>query len=188
MEGAEKTGDRSGAQPGTPALEVVGLVKRYGRTLAVKGVDLRVERGQVFGLLGPNGSGKTTTLSCALGLLHPTSGSCTVLGEPAKALHRTRGRVGCVFDVTVGFYGRQLEATYQITEFDPQCCVEWSIDGKGSGTTRIDVVAHGTGSTIDYRVDLEMKGFARMLDRGLAVALEGIGENAERGLRRQFGR
>ena len=62
----------------------------------MKGVDLRVERGQVFGLLGPNGSGKTTTLSCALGLLHPTGGTRTVLGEPAKALHRTRGRVGCV--------------------------------------------------------------------------------------------
>lgn len=82
-----------------PALEVRGLVKRYGRTEAVKGVDLTVERGQVYGLLGPNGSGKTTSLSCALGLLQPTSGTCTVLGVPARKLHKTRGRVGCVFDV-----------------------------------------------------------------------------------------
>lgn len=92
----------------SPALEVTGLVKRYGRTLAVKGVDLRVERGQVFGLLGPNGSGKTTTLSCALGLLHPTDGTCTVLGEPATALHRTRGRVGCVFDVPALLRGHTI--------------------------------------------------------------------------------
>ena len=85
--------------PATVALSVRGLRKRYGATEAVKGIDLTVEKGQVYGLLGPNGSGKTTTLSCALGLLRPTSGTCTVLGHPAKRLHRTRGRVGCVFDV-----------------------------------------------------------------------------------------
>lgn len=91
------------AEPGTDsanvALSVRGLRKRYGATEAVKGVDLTVERGQVYGLLGPNGSGKTTTLSCALGLLKPTAGRCTVLGHPAKKLHKTRGKVGCVFDV-----------------------------------------------------------------------------------------
>ena len=105
---AEKEGAEDDSQPSTAALEVAGLVKRYGRTLAVKGADLRVERGQVFGLLGPNGSGKTTTLSCALGLLHPTDGTCTVLGEPATALHRTRGRVGCVFDVPALLRGHSI--------------------------------------------------------------------------------
>ena len=63
------------------ALRVRGLRKRYGATEAVKGVDLTVQPGQVYGLLGPNGSGKTTTLSCALGLLAPTSGTCEVLLE-----------------------------------------------------------------------------------------------------------
>lgn len=81
------------------ALTVRALRKSYGATDAVKGIDLTVERGQVYGLLGPNGSGKTTTLSCALGLLPATSGECHVLGVPAKKLHRTLGRVGCVFDV-----------------------------------------------------------------------------------------
>lgn len=71
------------------ALRVRGLRKRYGATEAVKGVDLTVQPGQVYGLLGPNGSGKTTTLSCALGLLAPTSGTCEVLGVPSSALHRT---------------------------------------------------------------------------------------------------
>ena len=84
---------------GDAALRVRDLRKRYGATEAVKGVDLTVGRGQVYGLLGPNGSGKTTTLSCALGLLAPTSGTCEVLGVPSPSLHRTMGRVGCVFDV-----------------------------------------------------------------------------------------
>ena len=87
------------ASSSDPALQVRSLRKRYGATEAVKGVDLTVGRGQVYGLLGPNGSGKTTTLSCALGLLAPTSGTSEVLGVPSHALHRTRGRVGCVFDV-----------------------------------------------------------------------------------------
>lgn len=95
---------------------------------------------------------------------------------------------GRAFDVVVGFYGRQLAATYQIIAVDPNRYVEWTIEGKASGTTRIDVAAQGPGSTIDYRVELSMNGIARMLDRGLTVALEGIGENAERGLRRTFGR
>jgi ABC-type multidrug transport system ATPase subunit len=80
------------------ALEVRGLVKRYAGVLAVDRVDLTVEEGQIFGLLGPNGSGKTTTLSCSLGLMRPSEGSVHVLGHPASALHRTRGAVGVVFD------------------------------------------------------------------------------------------
>lgn len=80
------------------ALEVRGLVKRYGAVTAVEHVDLEVPFGSVFGLLGPNGSGKTTTLSCSLGLVRPSAGSIRVLGEPASALHRTRGAVGVVFD------------------------------------------------------------------------------------------
>lgn len=91
------------------ALEVRGLWKRYGSAVAVRDVSLTVERGQMYGLLGPNGSGKTTTLSCALGLLAPSSGKCTVLGEPATKLHRTRGKVGCVFDVPALLRGHTIE-------------------------------------------------------------------------------
>lgn len=59
---------------------------------------MEVTRGQIHGFLGPNGSGKTTTLRCALGLLPLDSGSVSVLGQPPHALHRTRGRVAVVFD------------------------------------------------------------------------------------------
>ncbi|CAG6397823.1 ATP-binding cassette domain-containing protein [Actinacidiphila cocklensis] len=60
-----------------------GLTKRYGPQTGVFGLDLRVRRGEVFGFLGPNGSGKTTTMRMLVGLIRPTSGTATVLGHPA---------------------------------------------------------------------------------------------------------
>jgi len=79
-------------------LSITSLTKRFGRLLAVDGLSLDVERGDVFGLLGPNGSGKTTTLACALGLMRPDAGTVRVLDRPAERIHETRGRVGAVFD------------------------------------------------------------------------------------------
>lgn len=81
-------------------LEVRALEKRYGRVRAVRGVTFEVERGRIHGFLGPNGSGKTTTLACALGLLRPTSGEVRVLGVPSSRIHETRGRVASVFDAS----------------------------------------------------------------------------------------
>ncbi|MEE8467705.1 MAG: ABC transporter ATP-binding protein [Planctomycetota bacterium] len=83
------------------AVEIRNLTKCYGRVTAVDGVSLDIEEGAIFGLLGPNGSGKTTTLSCALGLLRPTSGEVRILGERWGRMHRTRGRVGVVFDAPI---------------------------------------------------------------------------------------
>jgi ABC-type multidrug transport system ATPase subunit len=79
-------------------LEVEGLIKRYGNVRAVEDVSLHVARGEIYGLVGPNGSGKTTTLSCALGLLRPDAGRVRVLGLPAREIHRSGGRVAVVFD------------------------------------------------------------------------------------------
>ena len=64
----------------TPALEIRGLTKQFGDTLAVNCVDLVVPSGSFFGLVGPNGAGKTTTLSMATGLLRPDSGTVAVHG------------------------------------------------------------------------------------------------------------
>jgi ABC-type multidrug transport system ATPase subunit len=64
----------------SPLVEVTGLTKRYGDTIAVDGVDLTVRPGEVYGFLGPNGAGKTTTLRILTGLISPTSGSVRVLG------------------------------------------------------------------------------------------------------------
>ena len=75
-----------------------GLVKRYGEIVAVDGVDLTVEHGDVFGYLGPNGAGKTTLLRILLGLIRPTTGSAQLFGrdplvEGAKALEGVAGFV-----------------------------------------------------------------------------------------------
>src|SRR5215475_16139681 len=58
------------------------LTKRYGRVLAVDGVDLDVREGDRYGFLGPNGSGKTTVVRMLLGLVYATSGTIEVLGQP----------------------------------------------------------------------------------------------------------
>ncbi|MFK4084555.1 ABC transporter ATP-binding protein [Kribbella sp. NPDC020789] len=68
-------------------VEVTGLTKRYGSTVAVDGVDLTVLRGEVYGFLGPNGAGKTTTLRILTGLIAPSAGRVRVLGStPGQAL------------------------------------------------------------------------------------------------------
>jgi ABC-2 type transport system ATP-binding protein len=66
------------------AVELKGVVKRYNEILAVDHVDLTIKAGEIFGLLGPNGSGKSTTLKMLLGLVHPDSGSVSVLGTDVQ--------------------------------------------------------------------------------------------------------
>jgi ABC-2 type transport system ATP-binding protein len=85
-------------------LEVVGLRKTYRRVLrgpqrAVDGLDMVVEPGEVHGFLGPNGSGKTTTLRALLGLVRPNAGRMTLLGQPVpRALPRIMPRVGAIVE------------------------------------------------------------------------------------------
>ncbi|MCA9859126.1 MAG: ABC transporter ATP-binding protein [Thermomicrobiales bacterium] len=74
-----------GSAPGTPIIEVRGLIKRYGTLTAVDGVDLTVYSGEVFGILGPNGAGKTTTLEMIEGLRQPDAGTITVAGYDTRS-------------------------------------------------------------------------------------------------------
>lgn len=86
-------------------IETRGLTKRYGRVVAVEDLNLAVEEGEVFGLLGPNGSGKTTTILMLLGLTEPTAGEARVLGlDPMREPLKVKARVGYLPD-QVGFYG-----------------------------------------------------------------------------------
>lgn len=74
----------------TPSvIETHALSKRYGKHLAVDRLDLTVPEGSVFGFLGPNGSGKTTTIRMLMGLIEPTSGRAEVLGRPMPRAART---------------------------------------------------------------------------------------------------
>ncbi len=69
------------APTGEPAIDVRGLVKRFGQKAAVAGIDLAVWPGEFFGFLGPNGAGKSTTMKILSGLMRPTSGSVRVAGR-----------------------------------------------------------------------------------------------------------
>jgi len=78
-----------------PAIEVSGIRKVYGRTVAVDDVSFDVHPGEIFGLIGPNGAGKTTTMECVEGLRRPDRGSITVLGlDPRRDVYRLQDRIG----------------------------------------------------------------------------------------------
>ena len=83
----------------TAVISTRGLVKRYGRLRAVDGIDLEVRTGDVYGFLGANGSGKTTTVRMLLGLVLPTSGEIELLGERMpRAGRRVLPRVGALVE------------------------------------------------------------------------------------------
>lgn len=91
------------------AVQTRGLRKTFGAVVAVEGLDLEIRRGEVFGMLGPNGSGKTTTIRMLCGLLTPTSGDATVVGHDLRSgqagIRRSIGymsqRFGLYDDLTV---------------------------------------------------------------------------------------
>ncbi|HVK12441.1 MAG TPA: ABC transporter ATP-binding protein, partial [Gemmataceae bacterium] len=106
-------------------VETRSLTKEYrdfwGRRkkVALNALDLQIKRGEIFGLLGPNGSGKTTTIKLLLGLLFPTKGEATVFGMPAADVRKNE-RIGYLpeesylyrflnAEETLDFYGRLFD-------------------------------------------------------------------------------
>jgi ABC-type multidrug transport system ATPase subunit len=103
-------------------LTVNKLTKNFGRLCAVNQIDLEVKQGQVFGMLGPNGSGKTTTLGMLMGVVNPTAGQFTWFGEAPT--HHIRKKIGAVLEHPI-FYPylsgqKNLELNATIKESDPQ--------------------------------------------------------------------
>ena len=102
------TASRSPAPPAGPldpdaAISIRGLAKRYGEFTAVDGLDLDIERGEIFALLGPNGAGKTTTVEICEGYRPRDAGDVRVLGEdPASAGRRWKAQVGIVLQSGAG--------------------------------------------------------------------------------------
>ena len=102
-------------------LSISKLTKTFGKLCAVNNLDMEVKRGQVFGLLGPNGSGKTTTLGMLMGVVNPTSGSFSWFGE--QPTHLTRKKIGAVLEHPI-FYPylsgqKNLELNAMIKGADP---------------------------------------------------------------------
>ena len=86
---------------GGAAIEVRGLTKSYGEVHAVRGIDLTVERGQIFALLGPNGAGKTTTVEILEGYRSRDGGTVEVLGyDPARQRQRLKRQIGIVLQAS----------------------------------------------------------------------------------------
>jgi ABC-2 type transport system ATP-binding protein len=78
-----------------PVIQVSGVRKTYGSTLAVDEVSFEVTEGEIFGLIGPNGAGKTTTMECIEGLRRPDRGAISVLGlDPFRQVYKLQERIG----------------------------------------------------------------------------------------------
>lgn len=82
---AEAAAEEVAAWGGPAAIASSGLTKRFGSQVVVDAIDLVVPRGAVYGFIGPNGSGKTTTIRMLLGLVRPDAGDCSLLGRPMPA-------------------------------------------------------------------------------------------------------
>lgn len=136
-------------------LEVDSLLKRYGKNTAVNGVSFRVEKGQVFGLLGPNGSGKTTLLGCLTGILIADQGNFSWFGN--EEFSSARKRIGALIE-TPNFYPylsawKNLEIVAKI---------------KGCELSRIDVVLKEV-ELFDRKNDA-FKTFSLGMKQRLAIA------------------
>jgi ABC-2 type transport system ATP-binding protein len=105
-----------------------GLTKRFGRVTAVEDVDLEVTAGERYGFLGPNGSGKTTTVRMLLGLVYATSGTIEVLGRPVpRGLSDVLPRVGALVEGPAAY--PHLSAAANLSLLD--AAAPWASDGPG---------------------------------------------------------
>jgi ABC-2 type transport system ATP-binding protein len=78
-----------------PVIQVSGIRKTYGRTVAIDEVSFEVKDGEIFGLIGPNGAGKTTTMECVEGIRKPDHGAISVLGlDPFRQVYKLQDRIG----------------------------------------------------------------------------------------------
>ena len=135
--------------PQGPAVEVIGVRKRYGEVRALDGIDLAVERGTVFGLLGPNGAGKTTTVRVLTTTARPDEGTARVLGvDVARRPQRVRSLIG-------------LAGQY--------AAVDERLTGR-ENLVLIGQLTHQPRSSLHARADelLELFGLTRAADRPLS--------------------
>lgn len=143
-------------------IEARGLTKRYGNFTAVDNLDLIVRRGEVYGLLGPNGSGKTTTILMLLGLTEPTAGTVRVVGfDPARQPLSVKSRAGYMPD-QVGFYD-ELTAYENLTYIA-------KLNGipRGEARKRIEAALERVG--LSEVTDKRVGTFSRGMRQRLAVA------------------
>lgn len=103
-------------------LSVNGLSKEFGRIRAVNNIALEVKAGQVFGMLGPNGSGKTTTLGMLMGVVNPTAGQFTWFGETPS--NEVRKKIGAVLEHPIFYPYLTGQKNLELNAMIKQCPVE----------------------------------------------------------------
>jgi ABC-2 type transport system ATP-binding protein len=145
------------------AFDCEQLVKRYGETLALGGVDLDVQPGELVGLLGPNGAGKSTLVKIACGLVRPTDGVAHVAGEPAgsAAARATLGYLAELFRFPGWLRGEELLELHQR--------LAGSDGGEAERRELLELV--GLADAGDTRIEAMSKGMQQRL--GIAQALIG---------------
>ncbi|MBI2868123.1 MAG: ABC transporter ATP-binding protein [Chloroflexi bacterium] len=146
-----------------PAVRLAGLTKAFkGGVIAVTDLNLTVGRGQVFGLLGPNGCGKTTTLRMMLGLVHPTSGSAYIFGHQMTPGHSVLRRVGVLVEKPA--FVPHLSGRRNLELF-------WQAGGQGLREANLELALKvaGLGDAIERKAGTYSKGMQQRL--GLAQAL-----------------
>jgi len=123
----------------TPVITIRDLVRRYGRTDAVDGLNLRVQPGRCYGFFGRNGAGKTTTIKCLLNLLRPTRGEARIFGlDPARDEVAVKSRLSYVPDA-VAFY--PWMTVRQTLDYCASFRTRWNDDTEGAllSQFRLDV-------------------------------------------------
>jgi ABC-2 type transport system ATP-binding protein len=143
-------------------IEARGLTKAFGPAAAVTDLSFTVPAGQVTGFLGPNGSGKTTTLRMALGLVAPTAGQVLIGGVPYERLPRPRRAVGALLD-TAGFHpGRRARDHLRVLAA-----------GAGLPAARADEVLAQAGLAADAGRRVRQFSLGMRQRLGIAAALLG---------------
>ncbi len=170
----------SGPPPETPAIEVRGLVKRYGATVAVDGLDLEVRPGETLALLGPNGAGKTTTVECCEGYRRPDAGTVRVLGlDPHRDAAALRPRVGLmlqeggVYPMAYPLEVLRLFARFYADPLDPDRAARAGRASTGRGRTRFRDLSGGQKQRLSLALALVGQPEVVFLDEptaGLDVA------------------
>ena len=91
--------ERTGRRRPEPSIDVRSLTKRYGTLDAIRGITFEVERGEIFGLIGPDGAGKTSTFQVLAGVMEATSGSVNVFRRPAREMRSQTGYLTQTFSL-----------------------------------------------------------------------------------------
>ncbi len=141
-----------------PALRAVGLGKRFGRSVALAGLDLELPQGTSLAVLGPNGAGKSTLLRLIAGLARPTSGSLSVAGTPA---HRPAARA------LVGFIGHASLLYSNLTARE-NLLFAARLQQVGEASLRVEQLLETSG--LARVADLPIAGFSRGMAQRLSIA------------------